>query len=232
MISIRKSSDRGHFNHGWLDTYHSFSFGDYFDPENMGFRTLRVINEDVIAPGEGFPTHGHRDMEIITYILAGELAHQDSLGNRETIKTGELQRMTAGTGIRHSEFNASEKNPCHLLQIWILPEKKDLKPGYEQKIFQDTGKNLQLVVAPSTAESKENLVLNQDAKIYLGRMKKGETTSLPLTAGRYAWIQMIQGSLSVNGKNIEKGDGAAISEETKLDLECREKSEFLLFDLN
>lgn len=230
MINIRKGKDRGHFNFGWLDTYHSFSFGDYYDPKHMGFRTLRVINEDVIEPGQGFPTHGHRDMEIITYILEGELAHQDSLGNRETIKTSELQRMSAGTGIRHSEFNASDKEPCHLLQIWILPEKKDLQPGYEQKIFKDTGDKLQLVTAPGAPANALNV--HQDVKLYLGRLHKNDTLAFEIIKNRHAWIQVMQGSMLVNQKRLDRGDGAAISEENVLNLAADADCKFLLFDLN
>lgn len=200
----------------------------------MGFRALRVINEDIIAPGQGFPTHSHHDMEIITYILEGELAHKDSMGNEETIKTGELQRMSAGLGVRHSEYNASKKNPCHLLQIWINPAENGAKPGYEQKLFEHTGENLQLVAAPeSSVEPKaQRLKIKQDAKIYLGRFKKGSTETYPLTTERHAWIQMISGELSLNGKHLHTGDGAGISAEIQLQFECLADCEFLLFDLN
>ena len=235
MIAIRKSHDRGHFNFGWLDTYHSFSFGDYHDSNHMGFRTLRVINEDVIEPGQGFPLHGHRDMEIITYILEGELEHRDSLGNIGKIQTGEFQTMTAGTGIRHSEYNASQKQSCHLLQIWILPNKKDLAPSYTQKKIEQK-ERLQLVAMPiSLVEpkaQKQNLTLNQDVKLYLGRMQKSEKQSFVLSANRHAWIQMIRGSLLINGNQIEPGDGAAISSESQLLFECVTPCEFLAFDLN
>ncbi len=235
MIAIRKSQDRGHFNFGWLDTYHSFSFGDYHDSKHMGFRTLRVINEDVIEPGQGFPRHGHRDMEIITYILEGELEHRDSLGNIGKIQTGEFQTMTAGTGIRHSEYNASQKQPCHLLQIWVLPEQKNLAPSYAQKKIEQK-ESMQLVVMPiSLIESKaqkQNLTLNQDVKLYLGRMTKSEKQSLVLSANRYAWVQMIRGSLLINGNQVEPGDGAAISSESQLLFECIAPCEFLVFDLN
>ncbi len=230
MITIRKSAERGHFNHGWLDTYHSFSFGDYFDEKHMGFRTLRVINEDIIEPGQGFPLHGHRDMEIITYILEGELEHRDSLGNIGKIRTGEFQTMTAGTGIRHSEYNASTKQRCHLLQIWILPESKDLKPGYEQKIFEKSTEPLQLVAAP---QLRTGLRIHQDAKLYVGCFsKKNEKAVFPLGADRHAWIQMICGTLSINGRNLNTGDGAAISSETELRFECVSECKFLLFDLH
>lgn len=230
MIKVRKSNERGHFNHDWLDTYHTFSFGDYYDPENMSFRTLRVINEDVVAPGEGFPTHSHHDMEIITYILEGELAHKDSMGNEETIKTGELQHMSAGRGVRHSEYNASDKTPCHLLQIWILPAEKGIDPGYEQKIFKDTGKTLQLVVSPNAEEGA--LRIHQNAKIYLGRLSKNNKADYPITLGRHAWIQAAKGAFTLNGIKLEQGDGAAVSDEQKLMLEASSNCEFLLFDLN
>ena len=229
MIAIRKSHDRGHFNFGWLDTYHSFSFGDYHDSKHMGFRTLRVINEDVIEPGQGFPLHGHRDMEIITYILKGELEHRDSLGNIGKIQTGEFQTMTAGTGIRHSEYNASQKQSCHLLQIWIQPEKSDLKPGYEQKIFEESEQSLQLLASP---DLKGGLLINQDIKLYLGRMKETEKQSLVFSTNRHAWIQIIRGSLFVNGLQLESGDGAAISSESQLLFESVTSCEFLVFDLN
>ena len=230
MIAIRKNSERGHFDHGWLNTYHTFSFGDYDDPKNMGFRTLRVINEDIVAPGEGFPTHSHHDMEIITYILAGELAHKDSIGNEETIKTGELQRMSAGRGVQHSEYNASKKQACHLLQIWILPAERNIEPGYEQKIFEDSGEALQLVVAPTSRNG--NLTLNQDTEIYLGRLQKNGRAEYTLKTGRHVWIQTAKGSLAINGIKLEQGDGAAVSNESKLAVESSAGCEFLLFDLN
>jgi len=229
MIQLRKSTDRGHFNFGWLDTYHSFSFGDYHDPKHMGFRTLRVINEDIIEPGQGFPLHGHRDMEIITCILEGELEHRDSLGNRGSIQTSEFQIMTAGTGIRHSEYNASSKQRCRLLQIWILPESKDLAPQYEQKIFKKENSGLKLVAAP---DLKQGLLIYQNVRLYLGSLSAGEKTTQSLDKARYAWIQVAHGKLRINGTPLEPGDGAAISDETKLDFESLSDCEFLLFDLN
>lgn len=230
MITLRKSSDRGHFNFGWLDTYHSFSFGEYHDSAHMGFRTLRVINEDVIEPGQGFPLHGHRDMEIVTYILKGTLEHRDSLGNIGQIQRGELQRMTAGTGIRHSEYNASKEEPCHLLQIWVLPEAKNLAPGYEQKKVSFTGDPLKLVAAPK--EINAPLSINQDIKIFVGHLKKDQTLELGVEQERYGWIQIAKGQLRINGQNLETGDGAAISEESELMLQAAEDCEFLLFDLS
>ncbi len=230
MIQIRKSSERGHFNHGWLDTYHSFSFGDYHDAQHMGFRSLRVINEDVIEPGQGFPLHGHRDMEIVTYILKGELEHRDSLGNRGTIKRGELQSMTAGTGIRHSEYNASDKEPCHLLQIWITPEKKDFEPGYEQKLIPFTGDPLKLIAAPATL--KAPLTINQDAKVFVGHLKSEQALSLHLEKNRHTWIQVASGKMLINNTKVEPGDGVAISEEDHIHLNSISDCEFLLFDLS
>ena len=230
MISIRKSADRGHFNFGWLDTYHTFSFGDYHAPQHMGFRTLRVINEDVIQPGQGFPLHGHRDMEIITYILKGELEHRDSLGNIGKIQRGELQRMTAGTGIRHSEYNASQTDPCHLLQIWILPKTKDLAPGYEQKTILNWSDPLKLIAAPSNI--KAPLTINQDVKVFIGHVKKNQSIPLTIEKGRYAWIQLAVGKIKLNGDTLEAGDGAATSGETTLHFEAITDCEFLLFDFN
>lgn len=230
MINLRKSKDRGHFNFGWLDTYHSFSFGEYHDPAHMGFRTLRVINEDVIEPGQGFPLHGHRDMEIVTYILEGELEHRDSLGNTGSIKKGEIQRMTAGTGIRHSEYNASQSEPCHLLQIWIVPEVKSLEPGYEQKKVPFTGDPLKLIAAP--AALKAPLKINQDAKIFAGHLKSGQALNLDLEKNRYAWIQVAGGKMLLNNEEMDAGDGAAISDEAHIHLNSMVDCEFLLFDLN
>lgn len=230
MITIRKSKDRGHFNFGWLETYHSFSFGDYHDDKHMGFRSLRVINEDVIEPGQGFPLHGHRDMEIVTYILKGELEHRDSLGNRGTIKRGELQSMTAGKGIRHSEHNASDKEPCHLLQIWITPEKKDLEPSYAQKMIPFTGDPLKLVAAP--ASLKAPLKINQDAKVFVGHLKSEQGLSLHLEKGRHTWIQIASGRMLISDNKVEAGDGVAISDEDHIHLNSISDCEFLLFDLN
>jgi hypothetical protein len=230
LITLRKSKERGHFNFGWLDTYHSFSFGDYYDPAHMGFHALRVINEDVIEPGQGFPLHGHRDMEIVTYILEGELEHRDSLGNRGTIRAGEIQRMSAGKGIRHSEYNASDKNRCHLLQIWILPEKKDLEPGYEQKKIASTTKALHLIAAPP--EQNAPLTIHQNVRIYAGNLSPNrQTVHYPLEKNRHAWIQIARGLMQVNGIPLKAGDGAAISLEEKLFFESSKKCEFLLFDM-
>lgn len=231
MINIRRANKRGHANHGWLDTYHTFSFADYYDPNNMGFRDLRVINEDFVEAAQGFPTHGHRDMEIVTYVINGELSHRDSMGNGETIHSNEVQRMTAGTGVLHSEYS-SPTDRTHLLQIWILPEKRNLLPGYEQKLFAPEEKQGKLRLIASRGGDDGSVHINQDVKLYASVLKNGEEVSLHLGEGRHAWIQLISGSLDVNGEKLEKGDGAAVSEETVLKIKAlSDNSEFLLFDL-
>lgn len=229
MIQVRKSDERGHFDHGWLNTYHTFSFADYYDPSFMGFRALRVINEDRVAPGMGFGTHGHRDMEIISYVLEGELAHRDSLGTGAVLRPGEVQRMTAGTGVRHSEFNASETNTLHFLQIWILPERSDLPPGYEQKAFpvaERRGK-LRLVASPDAAEG--SVKIHQDVKLY-SAILDGETIRHSIAPARHGWVQVARGSAAVNGQVLHAGDGAAIIDERELEI-AGEEGEILLFDL-
>ena len=228
MIHIRKANDRGHANHGWLDTYHTFSFADYYDPEQMGYRTLRVINEDRVAPGGGFGTHGHRDMEIVTYVLEGALAHQDSMGNRGVIRPGEVQRMSAGTGVLHSEMNASDKEPVHFLQIWILPERGGITPGYEQKRV-DFSDGLRLIASP---EGEEGAVkIHQDARLYGARIDNGTTVEHKFADGRHGWLQVARGEVEVNGKKLNAGDGAAIENEPSLRITGR-NGEVLLFDLN
>ena len=232
MIEVRRSNERGHADHGWLDTNYTFSFSDYYDPRFMGFRSLRVINEDFIAPDQGFPKHGHRDMEIITYVIDGELSHQDSMGNGETIHPHEVQRMTAGTGILHSEYS-SPTDKTHLLQIWILPEKNNLKPGYEQKLFAPEEKQGKLRLVASRGGDDGSVHINQDVNLYASVLKNGEIVSHQLAEGRHAWIQVISGSLDVNGEKLNNGDGAAISEENALNIKSLEdQTEFLLFDLN
>ena len=232
MITLRRSNERGHANHGWLDTHYTFSFSDYYDPEFMGFRSLRVINEDRIEADQGFPKHGHRDMEIITYMISGELSHRDSLGNGETIHPGEVQRMTAGTGVLHSEFSAPT-DKTHLLQIWILPEQSRLTPGYEQKLFSPSEKQGKLRLIASRGGDDGSVHINQDVKLYASILKTGEEVSLDLAPGRHAWVQLISGALDVNGEKLTAGDGAAISDETALTLKAGEdETEFLLFDLN
>jgi len=228
MITVRKSDERGHFNHGWLDTYHTFSFADYFEPKFMGFRALRVINEDRVQPGMGFGTHGHRDMEIVTYVLEGALAHRDSMGSSGVIRPGEVQRMSAGTGVMHSEFNASREEPVHLLQIWILPEKQSIKPSYEQKTVGPPDHNgLQLIAAPDARNGAVRI--QQDVRIYAAYPAPGKTLRYELRPGRHAWVQVARGEVTVNGQKLNQGDGAAISDERELRFEG--DGEILLFDL-
>jgi redox-sensitive bicupin YhaK (pirin superfamily) len=233
MITIRKAEERGHFDHGWLDTRHTFSFADYHDPSHMGFRGLRVVNEDRVQPGEGFPQHGHRDMEILSYVLSGALAHDDSTGGKEVLRPGEVQRMTAGTGVRHSEYNGSDTEPVHFLQIWILPDRAGHAPSYEQKPFPDAEKRnrLRLVAAPDGAEGA--LRLHADVRVYATVLEPGARVSHPLVPGRHAWLQVARGELAVNGKTLRAGDGAAVSEERELVLAggAGGPSEALLFDL-
>lgn len=231
MIRIRKSTDRGHANHGWLDTYHSFSFADYFDPEETGYSVLRVINDDRIAPGGGFPTHGHANMEIITYLLEGALQHRDSTGSASVIRAGEVQRMSAGRGIAHSEFNASQDEPVHLLQIWLLPDQTNVVPGYEQKNFPAAEKRgrLRLIASPDGRE--DSLSLHQDAFLYATLLGEGETLSHPLRSGRHAYLHLAHGALSLNGESLAGGDGARIEDVPEIRLEGRGEAEILLFDL-
>lgn len=229
MILKRPSGERGVGRRSWLDSRHSFSFGDYYDPKHMGFRALRVINEDRVAPKGGFPTHGHRDMEILTYVLEGALAHKDSLGNGSAIQPGEVQLMHAGTGIEHSEFNASDGEPVHLLQIWILPERPGLVPGYEQKPIPSGDGALRLIASRDGRDG--SLRIHQDAAVYAANLKRGETAGLALAPGRHAWVQVARGAVNLNGERLAAGDGAAVSEETKLTVAASEDSEILVFDL-
>jgi redox-sensitive bicupin YhaK (pirin superfamily) len=232
MIKVRRSNERGQANYGWLDTNYTFSFSDYYDPKHMGFRDLRVINEDFIEPGQGFPKHGHRDMEIITYMIDGELSHRDSMGNGETVRKNEVQRMTAGTGVLHSEYS-SPTDRTHLLQIWILPEKNNLEPGYEQKYFSPADKQGKLRLVASKGGDDESISINQDVSLYASVLASGETLQHELAPERHAWVQVISGSLEVNGERLEKGDGAAVSQERLLAIKATEEgTEFLLFDLN
>jgi len=232
MIVIRKSEDRGYFDHGWLKTYHTFSFADYFDREHMSFGSLRVINEDFVQAGKGFGTHPHRDMEIITYILEGQLAHKDSMGNGSIIKSGDVQRMSAGTGVTHSEFNASQDETVHLLQIWILPKYSGLHPSYEQKYFDAKEKQdrLRLVVSPDGRDG--SVTIHQDAMMYAGILSKGKELSHPLANGRRAYAHVARGALNVNGESLNAGDGAKITGENTITLAASEHSELLLFDLD
>lgn len=231
MLAIRKSNERGHANHGWLDSYHTFSFANYHDPNYMSFRSLRVINEDVINPGKGFGTHGHRDMEIVTYVLEGALEHKDSLGTGAVIKPGEVQRMSAGTGIQHSEFNHSQTDSVHLLQIWLLPDTNGLPPSYEQRDFPAAERHgkLRLVAARDARDGA--VKIHQDVDLYAAVLDKNSRVSHALKPNRHAWLQVARGSVLLNGLALEKGDGAAVSDETDLVVEATENAEFLLFDL-
>jgi redox-sensitive bicupin YhaK (pirin superfamily) len=232
MITLRKAQDRGHAQHGWLDSWHSFSFGDYYDPKHMGFRTLRVINEDRVAPGQGFPTHSHRDMEIVTYVLAGALEHRDSMGNGSVMLPGDVQRMTAGSGVGHSEFNASPSEPVHFLQIWLLPERRNLEPGYEQKHFPKQDLKGKLRVVASREGSGGAVLVHQDVKLLAGCFGAGEEEKYPLLPGRHAWLHVARGALRVNGHVLEAGDALQASDEPWLELSGTGDAEVLLFDLN
>jgi len=229
MIQIRRSQERGHFDHGWLDTYHTFSFDRYYDPQHMGFRALRVINEDRVTPGEGFGTHPHRDMEIITYILEGALEHKDSMGTGSIIQPGEVQRMSAGTGVTHSEFNPSKRESVHLLQIWILPEVRGIKPSYEQKQISRDGMKGKLQLVASREPTGDAVKIYQDVRLF-ATVLDGETVTYGMQPGRYAWIQIARGSMSVNGNALQAGDGVAVSDERQVNLSGN--GEALLFDLN
>lgn len=231
MITVRRADERGHANHGWLDTYHTFSFADYYDPNHMGFRSLRVINDDRVAAGRGFGTHPHRDMEILTYVLEGALAHRDSTGGEEVIRPGELQRMTAGTGIAHSEYNGSDTEPVHLLQIWILPERTGLKPGYEQKAFPAEERQGRLRLVASRDGRDGSLTIHQDVNVHAGLLAPGETAQLSTEPGRYAWVQVARGAVTLNGEPLREGDGAAVTEEHTLELKGVEPADLLVFDL-
>jgi redox-sensitive bicupin YhaK (pirin superfamily) len=231
MIDIRKSADRGHFNHGWLDTHFTFSFADYFDPKHVQFRTLRVLNDDRVAPGAGFPEHPHRDMEIVTYVLEGGLEHRDSMGNGSVIRPGDVQYMSAGTGVTHSEFNPSKTETLHLLQIWMFPEAKGLKPVYDQKTFSDAEKRgkLRLVASPDGREG--SVRIRQDNELYATVLGPGEVVRHELKPERHAYVQVARGSVTLNGKALDEGDGAAISTEKSLELTGVRDAEVLLFDL-
>jgi redox-sensitive bicupin YhaK (pirin superfamily) len=231
MITIRRSDERGGGDYGWLKTRHTFSFSDYEDSKWMGFRSLRVINEDWVAPKGGFPTHPHRDMEIITYVLSGKLEHKDSLGTGSVILPGDGQRMTAGRGIRHSEANASSTEAVHLLQIWILPDKHGHEPGYEQKAFPEAEKRGKFRLIASNDGAEGSVKINQDARLFATLLAPGEELTQPLGAKRYGWLQVAKGEIELNGQKLRQGDGAAISEEKKLTIKATQEAEVLLFDL-
>jgi redox-sensitive bicupin YhaK (pirin superfamily) len=231
MIKIRKADERGHADHGWLDSRHTFSFANYHDPDFMGFRSLRVINEDRVEPGQGFGTHGHSDMEIISYVLEGALEHRDSMGTGSVIRPGEFQKMSAGTGIEHSEFNASKMDPVHFYQIWIYPDRRGLKPDYQQKAFPlgDRGGALRLVASKDGQEG--SIIIHQDARVYAGLVGKARETVHPLAKDRFAWVQVARGEVRLNGQELGPGDGAAVSREKELKLSSKKEGEILLFDL-
>jgi redox-sensitive bicupin YhaK (pirin superfamily) len=230
MLTVRKSQERGHADHGWLDSHHSFSFADYYDPKHMGFRALRVINEDKVAPGGGFGTHAHRDMEIVSYVLDGALAHKDSMGNGSTMTPGDVQRMSAGSGVRHSEQNAG-KSKVHFLQIWIVPEQMGLPPSYEQKRFSDDDKRGRLRLVASRDGRDGSVTVHQDVAVYAGLLEKEDRARLELAPGRHAWVQVARGSVFLNGRKLEQGDGASLSDEPAIDLSGGEGAEVIVFDL-
>ncbi len=232
MISVRPSLERGFANHGWLDTRHTFSFARYYDPQHMGFRALRVINEDRVQPGRGFGEHSHRDMEILTYVVEGALAHADSTGHRAVVGPGDVQRMSAGTGVTHSEYNASATEPVHLLQIWILPAENGLAPGYEQHHFrsEDMRGTLRLIAAGDGRDGA--LTIHQDVDLFAALLEPGERVRHGLAAGRHAWVQLISGRVLLNGTPLEAGDGAALSDEDSVEINPAKPSELLLFDLS
>jgi redox-sensitive bicupin YhaK (pirin superfamily) len=231
MINIRKAEDRGHADHGWLDTRHTFSFSSYRDERYMGFRSLRVINEDRVQPGKGFDTHPHQDMEIISYVLEGALAHRDSTGTGSVIRPGDVQRMSAGTGVMHSEFNDSSEEPVHFLQIWLLPDKKGVKPSYEQKTFSREDKlgKLRLIASPDGREG--SVSINQDAYVYASVLVKDSSLPVPIAKNRHLWVQAARGKIKLNDVVLSAGDGAAVSDETSVNLSAVDEAEILIFDL-
>jgi len=231
MMTIRKATDRGHAKHGWLDSHHTFSFADYHDPEHMGFRSLRVINDDRVAGGQGFGAHSHRDMEIISYVLEGELSHEDSMGTGETIRPGDVQRMSAGTGIQHSEFNGSKKDEVHFLQIWLIPTTQGIKPGYEQKLFTEADKRGKLKVVASPDGRDGSVTVHSDAVLHAGLFAAGESAELPLREGRHAWVHVARGKVRIEGKELSAGDGAGISHQKSVKIEGIDGGEVLVFDL-
>ena len=232
MLTVRPAAERGLADFGWLKSRHTFSFGEYFDPRHMGFRALRVINDDVVAGGGGFPTHPHRDMEIVSYVLSGSLVHKDSMGNGSTIQRGDIQRMSAGTGVTHSEFNGSRTEAVHFLQIWIIPAARGGAPGYEQIQVDDDAKDgvLRLVASPDGRDG--SVTLRQDVCIYAGRFGGGQTASLPLAPGRYGWVQVAAGTVTVNGLTLGEGDGLALTDEPSVEIRDGVRAEVLVFDLN
>jgi len=231
MLEVRKSGERFHTKIGWLDSRHTFSFAEHYDPRFMGFRALRVINEDRVAPGSGFDTHPHRDMEIVTYIVDGSLSHRDSMGNGSTIRPGDVQRMTAGTGVRHSEHNEEHDRETHLLQIWIAPERRSLPPSYEQRMFAQDERRGRLRLVASHDGRDGSVTIHQDVALYATLLEPGERAELAIAPGRHAWVQIVRGAATVNGASLAAGDGAALAEEARLDIAATEQTEALVFDL-
>jgi redox-sensitive bicupin YhaK (pirin superfamily) len=231
MITLRRAGERGHSDHGWLDSRHTFSFADYYDPSHMGYGALRVINDDRVAPGKGFGTHAHRDMEIVSYVLEGAIEHKDSMGNGSVIVPGDVQRMTAGTGVRHSEFNPSATSPVHFLQIWILPERVGLEPSYEQKRFEPSDKQGRLRLIASGDGRDGSVIVHQDARLFAGIFGAGDAVSLDLAPGRHTWVHLATGEATLGSTTLRAGDGAAIEGEARLELVGRAPSEVLVFDL-
>ena len=232
MLTIRKAHERGHARHGWLESRHTFSFADYYDPEQMGFRDLRVINEDRVQPGQGFGSHSHRDMEILTWVVDGALEHRDSLGTGSVIRPGDLQRMSAGTGITHSECNASRSQSVHFLQIWILPERAGIEPSYEQKHFPDEERSGRLRRIASRDGRDGSVRVHQDVALHAGILAPGQSASLDLAPSRHAWIQLVRGAVEVGGIGLAAGDGAAVSGEPRIELVARDASDVLVFELS
>jgi redox-sensitive bicupin YhaK (pirin superfamily) len=231
MVTLRPADKRGHAEHGWLDSFHTFSFADYYDPAHMGFRNLRVINEDRVAPGMGFGAHPHRDMEIISYVLEGALEHKDSMGTGSVIRPGDVQRMSAGTGVAHSEFNASKTETVHFLQIWIMPSKQGIAPSYEQKTFSAADKQGKLRLVASPDASDGSIAIHADARLYAGLFAQGERAEHALASDRQSWVQVVRGRARVNGTELSAGDGAAITGESKVVVEGIDAAEVLVFDL-
>jgi redox-sensitive bicupin YhaK (pirin superfamily) len=231
MLTLRRAEDRGHADHGWLDTHHTFSFGDYHDAAQMGHGPLRVLNDDTVAPGGGFPTHGHQDMEIISYVIEGALEHKDSMGNGSVMRPGDVQRMSAGPGVRHSEFNASKKDPVHFLQIWILPKQNGLPSGYEQKMFKDEEKRGKWRLVASPDGSEGSVRIQQDARMYAALLSPGPALSHTVTAGRKGWLHVVRGSAQVNGQPLKAGDGLAIDGAETLSVTTADQGEVLLLDM-
>lgn len=231
MLALRPAHERGHVDHGWLKTYHTFSFSAYHDPRYMRFRSLRVMNEDFVAPGRGFGAHPHDNMEIVTYVLAGALEHKDSLGHGQVLRPGELQRMTAGTGITHSEFNPSHDQPVHLYQIWLFPERRGLEPSYEQKRFSDEERHNRLRLVASRDAAEGSLLIHQDVRIYLATLDASCAINYGLADGRHAWVQVLDGDVELNRRALSTGDGAALSEEPQVSIAAQSAAEIMLFDL-